>query len=393
MAKLLTVLVIIVKVLLSNGQEDHFIDKPTGYLHPNEENPNYSYGYGVSDSHTGDIKTVWEAKKGDTVKGHYSVIEPDGSMRSVEYSAGPNTGFAATVNRDDLQARPMDEEDVMEEKALRDYDRNYDFSEDADFESSYKSIDRKRQRHPYESYESFKDYSLSKRPKYPIDMEPSEYTHSFNIEHNRDDLNAEASGHSHVGVSFDPNCNNKSKKQKYKHYNGGDLDFRKQKYPSLTSDSYNNDYDKYVSDASNVEMEKLIHMYKQNDRYKPYKPEESNGWPSMKNSYPGLSDIPHSEDSYSDYLPPRPKKKHKPPKNQELYESDDLDDYVLVPKKKLKKPPRVIEPYHPDSDEEFDETYEDERYNKPPRGTRTEVIRKVVKKKKPILNILDIFDI
>ncbi|CAH2230479.1 jg18582 [Pararge aegeria aegeria] len=392
MAKLLTVLVIIVKVLLSNGQ-DHYIDEPTGYQHPIEENPNYSYGYGVSDSHTGDIKTVWEAKKGDTVKGHYSVIEPDGSMRSVEYSAGPNTGFTAPVNKDGLEALPLYEEDVMEEKALRDYDRNYDFSEDADNESSYKTNDRKRKRHPYESL--FKDYPpLSKRPKYPIDMEPSEYTHSFSIKHQPHDLNADASGHSHVGVSFDPNCKTKNKKQKNKYYsNGADLDFHKQKYPPLASDSYNNDYDKYVGDSSNIEIEKLIHMYKQKDRYKPYKPDESNNWSSIKNSYPEMSDIRHSEDSYSDYLPPRPKKKHKPHKTQELYESDDLDDYVLVPKKKLKKPPRAIEQYHPDSDEEFDEAYEEERFHKPPRGAQTEIIRKVVKKKKPIINILDIFDI
>ncbi|XP_023954697.1 uncharacterized protein LOC112058220 [Bicyclus anynana] len=392
MAKLLTVLVIIVKVLLSNGQEDHYVDDSTGYQHPNEENPNYSFGYGVSDTHTGDIKTVWEAKKGDTVKGHYSVIEPDGSMRSVEYSAGPNTGFTATVNRDGLDAQPMYGEDAMEEKALRDYDRNYDFSEDGDIDSSYKAIDRKRQNHPYESL--FKDYPLSKRPKYPMDMEPSEYTHSFSIKHPRDDLNAEASGHSHVGVSFDPNCNTKNKKHKHKYFShGSDLDFRKQKYPHSTPDSYTNDYDKYVGDASNIEIEKLIHMYKQNDRYKPYKLDDHNSWSSTKNSYSEMSDIPHSEDSYSDYLPPRPKKKHKPYKNQELFDSEDLDDYVLVPKKKLKKPPRVLDQYHPDIEEEFDETYEDERFHKPPRGTHTEVIRKVVKKKKPILNILDIFDI
>lgn len=34
-----------------------------------QESPSYSYGYGVADTHTGDIKTVWEAKEGDTVKG------------------------------------------------------------------------------------------------------------------------------------------------------------------------------------------------------------------------------------------------------------------------------------------------------------------------------------
>lgn len=36
-----------------------------------QENPSYSFGYGVADTHTGDIKTVWEAKEGDTVKGNF----------------------------------------------------------------------------------------------------------------------------------------------------------------------------------------------------------------------------------------------------------------------------------------------------------------------------------
>lgn len=326
------------------------------------------------------------------ITGYYNAEEPVDSLRQLEFSTGPNTGFAATVNRDSFQAQPMDKKYEIEEKALRDYERNYDFSEDADIESSYTSIDRKRQRHPYESL--FKDYSLTKRPKYPLDMEPSEYTHSFSINHQSDDLHADASAHSHVGVSFDPNCNTKNKRQKHKHYShGADLDFRKQKYPSLTSDSYDSDYDKYVGEPSNIEIEKLIHMYKQNDRYKTFKPDEPNNWSSTKNSYPGISDLPHSEDSYSDYIPPRPKKKHKPQKIKDLYESEDLDDYILVPKKKLKKPPRITEQYHPDADEEFDDNYEEERFHKPPRGTHTEVIRKVVKKKKPIINILDIFDI
>lgn len=39
-----------------------------------QESPSYSYGYGVADTHTGDIKTVWEAKEGDTVKGDLVLI-------------------------------------------------------------------------------------------------------------------------------------------------------------------------------------------------------------------------------------------------------------------------------------------------------------------------------
>lgn len=34
-----------------------------------QTSPSYSYGYGVQDAKTGDLKTAWEEKEGDTVKG------------------------------------------------------------------------------------------------------------------------------------------------------------------------------------------------------------------------------------------------------------------------------------------------------------------------------------
>nr|CAI5833970.1 unnamed protein product [Callosobruchus analis] len=61
------------------------------------EPTDYSFSYGVKDLHTGDIKHQWEKKHGDTVTGHYSVVEPDGSVRTVEYSADDKTGFNAVV--------------------------------------------------------------------------------------------------------------------------------------------------------------------------------------------------------------------------------------------------------------------------------------------------------
>lgn len=316
-------------------------------------------------------------------------MEPDGSMRTVEYSAGPKSGFTATVNNDDFPIEATAEESRFEDKAIRDYDRYYDFSEDEYSDTSYKASERKRNRHPYESL--FKDYSLMKRPKYPLDSEPSEYTHSFTINHPRDELEAEASAQSHVGFKFDPNCKTKQKKIKNNSYNSGNTDYRRQKYPSLTSD-YDNGYDKYVSDASN--MEKIVHKYKHTDEYPPMKADEYD-WSSTKHGYSGPPDSPPIDSSYNDYTPPRPKKRYKPHKNQEHFTAEDLDDYILIPKRKLKKPPRVAEPeYEPEVDDEFDENIDDDRYRKPPRSpTHKEVVRKVVKKKKPGINLLDIFDI
>lgn len=57
----------------------------------------YSFSYGVKDLHTGDVKHQWEKKNGDQVIGHYSLVEADGSIRSVDYTADKHSGFNAIV--------------------------------------------------------------------------------------------------------------------------------------------------------------------------------------------------------------------------------------------------------------------------------------------------------
>lgn len=54
--------------------------------------PKYAYKYGVSDYHTGDVKSQHETRDGDVVKGSYSVVEPDGTVRTVEYTADSKNG-------------------------------------------------------------------------------------------------------------------------------------------------------------------------------------------------------------------------------------------------------------------------------------------------------------
>ncbi|CAK1553800.1 unnamed protein product [Leptosia nina] len=61
--------------------------------------PKYVFKYGVNDFHTGDIKTHHESRDGDVVKGQYSVVEPDGSIRTVDYTADKHHGFNAVVHR------------------------------------------------------------------------------------------------------------------------------------------------------------------------------------------------------------------------------------------------------------------------------------------------------
>lgn len=59
--------------------------------------PHYHFEYGVHDPHTHDVKSHQESRHGDDVKGMYTVLEPDGTTRIVEYKAGKHTGFQATV--------------------------------------------------------------------------------------------------------------------------------------------------------------------------------------------------------------------------------------------------------------------------------------------------------
>lgn len=62
--------------------------------------PQYQFAYNVEDSLTGDSKTQEETRDGDVVKGSYSLIEPDGSRRTVNYYADPINGFNAVVQKD-----------------------------------------------------------------------------------------------------------------------------------------------------------------------------------------------------------------------------------------------------------------------------------------------------
>lgn len=64
-----------------------------------QTHPQYSFNYGVNDPHTGDVKSQEEVRDGDLVKGSYSVNEPDGTIRVVEYTADDHNGFNAVVKK------------------------------------------------------------------------------------------------------------------------------------------------------------------------------------------------------------------------------------------------------------------------------------------------------
>ncbi|XP_063621383.1 pro-resilin-like [Cydia splendana] len=64
-----------------------------------QDRPRYAFNYGVADHSTGDVKSQHETRDGDVVQGQYSLVEPDGSVRTVDYTADPVHGFNAVVSK------------------------------------------------------------------------------------------------------------------------------------------------------------------------------------------------------------------------------------------------------------------------------------------------------
>ncbi|XP_050361912.1 cuticle protein 7-like [Nymphalis io] len=59
-----------------------------------------SFAYDVADPNTGDYKSQVETRNGGVVRGQYSLIEPDGTKRTVDYTADDVNGFNAIVRKD-----------------------------------------------------------------------------------------------------------------------------------------------------------------------------------------------------------------------------------------------------------------------------------------------------
>ncbi|PSN37977.1 hypothetical protein C0J52_10434 [Blattella germanica] len=69
--------------------------------------PHYEFKYGVKDDHTGDIKEQAEKRDGDRVEGYYKLVEPDGTIRTVHYTADKHTGFHAVVEKSGHAVHPV----------------------------------------------------------------------------------------------------------------------------------------------------------------------------------------------------------------------------------------------------------------------------------------------
>ncbi|KAJ1531919.1 hypothetical protein ONE63_000561 [Megalurothrips usitatus] len=87
-----------VKTLLQDeARDDPFFDN----------NPQYDFAYRIHDEETGDAKGQTEERRGDAVHGSYSVVDPDGTLRVVKYTADDEHGFNAVVSLTPGHSKPI----------------------------------------------------------------------------------------------------------------------------------------------------------------------------------------------------------------------------------------------------------------------------------------------
>ena len=72
-------------------------DYQANHLGDYDGDGSFQYRYMVSDPRTGDAKSQHETRDGDTVTGEYRVLEANGLMRIVSYTADDAHGFVANV--------------------------------------------------------------------------------------------------------------------------------------------------------------------------------------------------------------------------------------------------------------------------------------------------------
>ncbi|XP_026735003.1 cuticle protein 8-like [Trichoplusia ni] len=104
--KVVCVLSLAIAAVSAYGHSSQYIYRHDGHHEPVHHGyghhdyytyPKYEFGYEVEDSHTGDIKSQHEHRDGDVVKGSYSLHQPDGSVRHVDYHGDDHTGFHSTL--------------------------------------------------------------------------------------------------------------------------------------------------------------------------------------------------------------------------------------------------------------------------------------------------------
>lgn len=123
---------------------------------------------------TGDVKSQWESRDNGVIKGHYSVVEPDGSIRIVDYTADAANGFNAVVKTQGPNVHPHDETGVG---SGHNHHHHHHHRDDDDDESNYSHSSNSRNdytvnyAHPALTYRNDDKSSQSKINHYSKDQE------------------------------------------------------------------------------------------------------------------------------------------------------------------------------------------------------------------------------
>uniref|UniRef100_T1DMX3 Putative cuticular protein 135 rr-2 family n=1 Tax=Anopheles aquasalis TaxID=42839 RepID=T1DMX3_ANOAQ len=80
---------------LQGGQKQLAEEDPEDY----DPNPSYQFGFDVKDDEFTNYQNRKETRDGNVIKGSYSVVDSDGFIRTVTYTADPKEGFKAEVSR------------------------------------------------------------------------------------------------------------------------------------------------------------------------------------------------------------------------------------------------------------------------------------------------------
>lgn len=145
--------------------------------------------------HTGDVKSQWESRDDGVVKGHYSILEPDGSIRTVDYTADAKNGFKAIVKThgpnvhpitESTHSSPLKEDDHSSQSKINHYSKNQehivlssDFKQKksiTDLSHSEKSIPTLIELKPHPDYKPENDYAPYYKSSY------KEYSDNYSYE-------------------------------------------------------------------------------------------------------------------------------------------------------------------------------------------------------------------
>jgi len=136
------------------ARSGHTVHDPAEYY----SEPNYHFNYGVKDLHTGDLKSQWEHREGDVVKGSYSLMEPDGSIRTVDYTADSHNGFNAVVSKSGHSVHPAKHHVQPQQRQHNDKQQH-------------------EQRQPLVLLQTYKQQSLAQQPTVAAYQVPAQQQH------------------------------------------------------------------------------------------------------------------------------------------------------------------------------------------------------------------------